>query len=225
MGTAMVWGAGGGIGRALVGALKEQGWAVAGVGRRGSSHRPGPTPALPLAGTPAAGGADYWFEADVGDGFGVQRAVMEAAQEVHEVDLWVYAVGDIVSQPVAEMDERTLARILDANLTGAFRAIHYSLPLLAERAHIVFVGAYSERLRLPGLAAYAAAKAGLEALAVTLAKEERRRRVTVVRPGAVATPLWEKMPMRLPRSASTAEEIAGKILAAHVAGQSGVIDL
>jgi NAD(P)-dependent dehydrogenase (short-subunit alcohol dehydrogenase family) len=168
---------------------------------------------------------DYWVEADVADGFGVQRAVMAAAQEVGEVDLWIYAVGDIVAQPVGEMDEAAWGRILDANLTGAFRAIHYSLPLLGERAHIVFVGAYSERLRLPGLSAYAAAKAGLEALAVALGKEERRRRVTVVRPGAVATPLWEKMPMRLPRSASTPEEIAGRILSAHAEGQSGVIDL
>jgi NAD(P)-dependent dehydrogenase (short-subunit alcohol dehydrogenase family) len=150
---------------------------------------------------------------------------MAAAQEVGEIDLWLYAVGDIAAKPVGAMDEETWDRILDANLTGAFRAIHHSLPLLAEEAHIVFVGAYSERLRLPGLAAYAAAKAGLEALAVALSKEERRKRVTVVRPGAVATPLWEKMPMRLPRSASTPEEIAGKILSAHVGGQSGIIDL
>jgi NAD(P)-dependent dehydrogenase (short-subunit alcohol dehydrogenase family) len=89
----------------------------------------------------------------------------------------------------------------------------------------VFIGAYSERLQLPGLAAYAAAKAGLEAFAVALSKEERRRRVTLVRPGAVDTPLWEKMPVRLPRSASTADEVAAKILHAHREGHSGVLDL
>ena len=70
----------------------------------------------------------------------------------------------------------------------AFLATHFSMPLLAQNAHLVYLGAVSERLRLPGLSAYAAAKAGLEAYAEALKKEERKRRITVVRPGAVATP-------------------------------------
>ena len=57
------------------------------------------------------------------------------------------------------------------------------------------------------------------------AKEERKRRVTVVRPGAVATPLWDKMPVRLPRSAISPAELAAKIMAAHVEGHSGVLDV
>ena len=114
---------------------------------------------------------------------------------------------------------------MDANLTGAFLATHYSVPLLAEDAHLVFLGAYSERLRLPGLAAYAAAKAGLEAFVAALAKEERRRRVTLVRPGAVDTPLWNKMPVRLPRSALTPDDLAQRILAFHEAGSSGILEM
>jgi len=39
------------------------------------------------------------------------------------------------------------------------------------------------------LSAYAATKSGLEAFADSLRKEQRKRRVLVVRPGAVATPL------------------------------------
>ena len=38
---------------------------------------------------------------------------------------------------------------------------------LAERAHLIYLGAYSEKLQLPGLGAYAAAKAGLEAVSYT----------------------------------------------------------
>ncbi|MCB0054898.1 MAG: SDR family NAD(P)-dependent oxidoreductase, partial [Caldilinea sp.] len=99
-------------------------------------------------------------------------------------------------------------RILGANLTGAYLTTQQSLPLLAERAHLVYLGAYSERLQLPGMSAYAAAKAGLEAFAAALAKEQRKHRVTVVRPGAVATPLWEKVPLRLPRTALAPAELA-----------------
>ena len=60
---------------------------------------------------------------------------------------------------------------MTANLSGAYLATHHSLPLLAEDAHLVFLGAVSERLRLPGLSAYAAAKAGLEAFGEALGKE------------------------------------------------------
>jgi hypothetical protein len=49
--------------------------------------------------------------------------------------------------------------------------------------------------------------------------------VTVVRPGAVATPFWDKVPMRLPKDAATPEKVAGRILQAYVDGQSGTLDL
>jgi NAD(P)-dependent dehydrogenase (short-subunit alcohol dehydrogenase family) len=97
--------------------------------------------------------------------------------------------------------------------------------LLAEDAHLFYLGAISERLRLPGLGAYAAAKAGLEAFADTLRKEERRRKVTVVRPAAVATPLWEKVPMRLPAHAMTAKDLAERIIEAYRDGHKGTLDL
>ena len=100
--------------------------------------------------------------------------------------------------------------IIDANLTGAYLSLHYSLDLLAENAHIMFIGAVSERLRLPGLSAYAAAKAGLEAFVEALAKEERKRKVTIIRPGAVNTDFWEKVPFRMPANALPVETVADR---------------
>jgi NAD(P)-dependent dehydrogenase (short-subunit alcohol dehydrogenase family) len=123
------------------------------------------------------------------------------------------------------MAPETWQHIMDANLNGVYVTLHASLPLLSEDAHIVLLGAVSERLRLPGLAAYATAKAGLEAFATVLGKEERRRRVTVVRPAAVETPLWDKVPFRMPAHALAPEELAGRILEAHAAGHKGVLDL
>src|SRR5690606_21453919 len=105
------------------------------------------------------------FHVDLGDAFSVQRATQAAAFEVTAIDVWVYAAGDIAAAPVEDMVPEVWNRILSANLTGAYLAAHYSLPLLAPEAHLFFIGAISERLRLPGLSAYSAAKAGLEALA------------------------------------------------------------
>jgi NAD(P)-dependent dehydrogenase (short-subunit alcohol dehydrogenase family) len=151
---------------------------------------------------------------------------MRRAKEiVEEVDLWVYAIGDIVSLKVEEMSFEDWERILAANLSGAYLAIHHSLPLLASDAHIVFLGAVSERLRLPGLAAYASAKAGLEALATVLRKEQRKQRVTVVRPKAVETSFWEKVPFSLPRGALAPGQIAERILQAYDEGETGILDL
>jgi NADP-dependent 3-hydroxy acid dehydrogenase YdfG len=207
---AMIWGAAGGIGRALTEMLRDAGWQVIAVARDASE--------LDAA-------VDVPIEADISDAFAVQSAVQAASFEVDEVDLWLYAAGDIVSAKVSEIGPGDWRRILDANLSGAYLATHFSLPLLAADAHVFYLGAISERLRLPGLSAYAAAKAGLEAFADALRKEQRGRRVTVVRPGAVATSFWDKVPMRLPKDAATPEKVAGRILQAYVDGQSGTLDL
>lgn len=206
----MIWGAAGGIGRALTQALKDDKWQVIAVAREANG---------------LTVGADIQLEADLSDSFAVQNAVQSASFEVDEIDLWVYAAGDIVSAKVRETAPDAWRRILDANLTGAYLTTHYSLPLLAADAHLFYLGAISERLRLPGLAAYAAAKAGLEAYADALRKEQRGRSVTVVRPGAVATPFWDKVPMRLPNDAATPEKVAQRMLQAYEDNQSGTLDL
>lgn len=210
MTTAMIWGAGGGIGLALTKLLVGEGWTVAAIARQTAALEP-LTP--------------HVFAADVGDERAVAQTVRLLAQEVAGVDLWVYAAGDILAVPVVQMRLADWQRILTANLTGAYLTVQHSLPLLAEKAHLVFLGAVSERLRLPGLSAYATAKAGLEAFADTLRKEQPRLRVTVVRPGAVATALWDKVPLKLPADAATPEQIAGRILQAHRDGHKGVLDI
>jgi NAD(P)-dependent dehydrogenase (short-subunit alcohol dehydrogenase family) len=210
MNTAMIWGANGGIGRALVQRLAADGWTVLAVARE-AGNLESLTP--------------YVYEADVSKPHDVQQAVLAASQESGLVDLWVYAVGDITSAPVRAMEPETWQRILDANLTGVFTTVHYSLPLLAPDAHLFLLGAVSERMRMPGLSAYAAAKAGLEAFGETLRKEARQQKVTVVRPGAVDTPLWQKVPFRMPAGAMPPEALAERILAAYAEGHKGMLDL
>jgi NADP-dependent 3-hydroxy acid dehydrogenase YdfG len=167
---------------------------------------------------------EHLFDVELGEAFSVQSAVTAISQAVSEVDLWVYAAGDIASLRMGEMQPRDWQRLMDANLGGAYLTTHYSLPLLAEQAHLFYIGAVSERMRLPGLAAYAAAKAGLEALAEVVRKETRRK-VSVVRPGAVDTPFWNKVPFKLPPHHLSPEQVAEQVMQAYAAGQQGVLDI
>lgn len=206
----MIWGAAGGIGQALVSELSAGDWRVVAISRHDDSFEDDGV---------------IGIYADVGEPFSVQRAIQEAASEVTEVDLWVYAAGDIVVSAVGELKPEVWNRLLSANLTGAYLATHYSLPLLAANAHMFYVGAISERLRLPGFSAYAAAKAGIEAFADTVRKEQRKLRITTVRPSAVATSFWAKVPVKMPPNAAQPSKIAREMLSAYENGQTGVLEI
>ncbi|MFO7539012.1 MAG: SDR family NAD(P)-dependent oxidoreductase [Chloroflexota bacterium] len=210
MRRALVWGAGGGVGQALTAELAQNGWQVVALGRH--LERVSETAYLTV-------------EADVADDYAVRNGIMAAGMEIETADLYLYCVGDIMAQATADMDLRQWQRILNANLTGAFLTAHHSLPLLTPQAALIFLGAVSERLRLPKLAAYAAAKAGLEAFVEALRKEERRRQVMLIRPAAVATSLWDKVPMKQPADAPSPEKVAKRILKAYHEGHTGQLDL
>ena len=210
MKTALIWGASGGIGRALASRLDREQWTVLGVARN-------PETLQDL--TPHA------FEADVSDPVQIERAIHQVGRVASEVDLWVYAVGFITATKIPEMTPELWNRVLTANLTGAFLTTRASLPILAPRAHLVYLGAQDARLRLPGLTAYAASKAALEAFTVSLAKEQRRRRVTLVRPQAVDTDFWDLVPFKKPAHAMTPEALADRIFEAYREGAKGTLDL
>jgi NAD(P)-dependent dehydrogenase (short-subunit alcohol dehydrogenase family) len=207
MANALIWGGAGGIGGALVRALSADDWHVAAISRKIASSD-----------------ATVALEADVTIAQEIEVAVLEVAQTLGEVDLFAYAVGDIAAGRVATQSSHDWTRILSANLTGAFLATRASLPLLTPNAHLIYIGALPDNVRRPGLAAYAAAKAGLEAFAAVVAKEEPNRRVTIVRPGAVATPLWDKLGTKPPRTAAAPDTLAAEILAAHHSGHQGLLD-
>lgn len=210
MPTAIIWGASGAIATAVATQLTAQNWTVVGVSRH-------PEDIEHIV--------QHAICADVSRDHEVQKAIYEAGIAVDDINLMLYAAGDIAAATTASLTPTDWQRIINANLTGAFLTTHHSLPLLAENSHIIFIGAVSERMRLPRLGAYAAAKAGLEAFADALRKEERRKKVTVVRPGAVATPFWDKVPMTMPKDAAPPEKVAKRIIDAYTEGHSGQLDL
>ncbi|WP_299028430.1 SDR family NAD(P)-dependent oxidoreductase [uncultured Thermanaerothrix sp.] len=207
--TALIWGASGGIGLALVKLLTTKDWQVIAVARKTESL---------TSFTP------HVYEADFSYPGSLQSITAQMIQEGFQVDWWVYAAGDIMVAPVTKMDFEQWQRILSANLSGAYWALHCSVELLNPEASIYFLGAVNERIRLPGLSAYAAAKAGLEAFA-DVTRKELKRSVVVVRPAAVNTPLWKKVPFKMPSNAVAPEVIAAKMWEAYQANYSGYLDL
>ncbi len=211
MKTAMIWGASGGIGRSLTQQLTDAGWEVVAITRYPEKIEEVATVTVELG--------------NVGNAAEIDKAIYTAQFEIDAIDLWVYAIGDITQAKVIDMGADTWQQILGANLTGAYLATKASEPLLQPDAHLFFLGAVSERLQLPSLSAYVAAKAGLEAFVATLAKEQRKRTFTIVRPGAVDTDFWEKVSLRKPKDAADPDKVAQRIITAYENGTKGKLDI
>ncbi|MFB6215201.1 MAG: SDR family NAD(P)-dependent oxidoreductase [Candidatus Bipolaricaulia bacterium] len=210
MKSALVWGSSGGIGSATVEKLVAENWDVLAVSR-----------------SPANFGNSV-TEVEIGDirdPDEVATVADEHQDKLTKVDLWVYAIGDITSTRIADMDPEDWNRITETNLKGSFLTSRYSLPLLKDEAHMVFVGAVSERTQLPGLGAYVSAKAGLESFVEVLGKEERDRTISIVRPEAVDTPFWDKVSFDLPHGAREPEEVADRILEAYEQKEAGEVNI
>jgi NAD(P)-dependent dehydrogenase (short-subunit alcohol dehydrogenase family) len=216
MGQLLLIGADSTIGQAVARAFLEDEWQVLAIGR----HR-----------ARFASGVQWVYTVDdVADA----SQLMQAAQALEAylqslggrlIDVLVYTVGDIAVQKVHEMPFEAWQRVLNANLTGAFVATRVFSRLLSAEPHLFYLGALSEKLILPGLSAYATAKAGLEIWAQVLAKEQPRWKVTVVRPSAVATRFWERVPFRLPAKVLQPEDVALRILEAYYSESKPVLDI
>jgi len=210
MPAALIWGASGGIGSALVHLLKENDWTVFGVARHEEN-------------IPAA--ADHTFPFNAQDPFSIQSAAMLIAQETQGFDLIVYAAGGLVSNPLEKLEPEDWSGTIAANLDGAYLTARSSLNLLNESGQIMFLGAYVDKITLPRMGAYTTAKAGLEKMFVILQKENRKIKMTLVRPPAVDTPFWENAPFKLPDGAMQPEQVAAAILEKYTTGDGGELNL
>jgi 3-oxoacyl-[acyl-carrier protein] reductase len=138
-----------------------------------------------------------------------------------------------------QIDDEAWSRVLETNLSGAFRLTRRALPpMIRQRfGRIVNVASVVGQRANPGQANYAASKAGLEALTRTVACEVARRKVTVnaVAPGLVETELTAGLGDGLldavpARRAGTPEEVAACVRflasdeASYVTGATLTVD-
>lgn len=184
--TALVTGATGGIGEAVVRRLAADGFRVFAGGRRRER--------LERLAAEVGGVAlpfDVTVEAEV-DG---ARAVVERA--AGGLTVLVNAAGVFDLAPVSETGEAVLTRNLDANLRGALNVTRAFLPamLAAGSGLVVHVGSVAGWRAFPGNAAYSASKFGLRGFHEVLLEELRGTgvRACLLEPGAVDTPIWDAL--------------------------------
>ena len=104
-------------------------------------------------------------------------------------DFLVNNAGVGAHTPFAETTEAQFDQMVNIHLKGVFFLTQALLPLIADGGRIVNLSSGLARFALPGYAAYATMKGGVETLTRYLAKElgPRGIRVNVVEPGAIAT--------------------------------------
>ena len=126
-------------------------------------------------------GADaVWFEADVRDGDALARAVEGTVERLGGIDVAVANAGVAAGATVAYAELAALEQVVEINLIGAIATLKLCLPHVTERrGYLLPIASMSAIGPAPGLAAYSASKAGLEAFATALRMEVAHRDVGV----------------------------------------------
>ncbi|ALX20675.1 short-chain dehydrogenase [Bordetella pertussis] len=181
---AVVTGAGGGIGRAIVAALREQGARVVATDLDPQA----------LAQAMRESGQDVDCRAlDVADP-AASRALADAvAQQYGVLDIWVNNAGFMARMPALELDEQTWQRTLDINLKGTFFGAQAAARHMTRQGSgaIINLSSYAGIKPRPNCADYASAKAGVAHLTQCLALEWSPLgvRVNAIAPGFIDTPM------------------------------------
>ncbi|MFW6598551.1 SDR family NAD(P)-dependent oxidoreductase [Propionibacteriaceae bacterium Y2011] len=177
----LVTGAASGIGEATVAACRARGATVAGFD-------------VAEVAEPADDGVRH-FVCSVADEDAVRDRVADAVAWLGGLDSVLHVAGIIIDAQIG-VDELSLAdweTMIGVDLTGAFLVAKHTLPHLARSPHssLVLTGSGAGVHNAHASVSYAAAKGGLNGLAITLEETWRRRGVSVIAllVGSVDTPL------------------------------------
>jgi NAD(P)-dependent dehydrogenase (short-subunit alcohol dehydrogenase family) len=146
------------------------------------------------------------YRADVTVADDRKRLFADLAKDFGKLDIVFANAGISGSTPTGATDEAVFENIVRTNLNGAFFTVNSAAPLLNDNASVIFNGSVHDYIGQAGLAAYAATKGGVVAMARAIAADvaPRNIRVNVVAPGATKTPIWK----RGSRASMSAEESA-----------------
>jgi len=223
--TAIVTGAGSGLGRAVAARLAAEGGTIACLDLIGD--------AVQETARDIGGGARP-YQVDVSDPTSVKEAVTAAARDLGRPSVVVTCAGIGKFANAADMPFEDWARIIGVNLTGTFLVVQAALPYLLDGGGSITTIASNAGLQgVPYGAAYCASKGGVVQLTRSLAAEflSRGVRANCVAPGGIKTPLQRSFELPLggdpehlrrlmtPLGRSKPEEVAS--LVAFIASDEG----
>jgi NADP-dependent 3-hydroxy acid dehydrogenase YdfG len=193
--TAIVTGAGSGIGKGITAALADLGLRVALIGRDREK--------LERARADLERGRDSAFVAacDISDRYALQAVVDQILAAFGAVDVLVCNAGtNVKNRSLEALEPADWDRMIATNLTGAFNLVHAILPSMRLQKNGLVIQVCSIaglRASTLGGAGYSASKFGQAALGICLGREEGARgiRSSVIYPGEVETPILDARPV------------------------------
>ncbi len=195
--TALVTGAGSGMGRSIAETLIRSGFRVALVGRDRAKLE------SVKAGLGEAGADAIVEPADVADRVAIGGIVDRTLKAFGSIDVLVCNAGtNVRKRKLDELDPADWDTMIATNLTGAYNLVHFALPSMIERKKGLVIQICSisgVRASLLGGVGYSASKFGQAALGIGLGREVHGLgiRSTVIYPGEVNTPILENRPVKV----------------------------
>lgn len=187
--VALITGASSGIGYAVARLFAGEGASLVVTARRQSI-----LDAL-VSEIETAGGRAIAIPGDVRDEALAEKLIEAATETYGGLDIAFNNAGIIGEmKPASETSLEEWRDMLDTNLTAGFLGAKYQIPALIKRGggSVIFTSSFvGNTVGMPGMAAYAASKAGLVGLAKALAAEHGSAgvRANALLPGGTDTPM------------------------------------
>ncbi len=139
------------------------------------------------------GGIAHGITADISKSAGVKSLVQGTVEQFGAIDILVHNAGIFPFNPLEEMEDEDWSRVLDTNLTSAFRLTKACTPHIKAQGggRVLFTSSVTgPRTGVAGLTHYGASKAGINGFMRSAAMELAPYGITVngVEPGLVLTP-------------------------------------
>jgi 3-hydroxybutyrate dehydrogenase len=210
--SALITGAGSGIGKSIAEAFAQEGAWVA-ISDINLSTAQAVSKQIN-----SAGGRAIPIQMDVASEDQVNAGLERVVREFGGVDVLVNNAGIQIINPIVDFSFTDWRRLLAIHLDGAFLATRAAMRTMISNGRggtILYMGSIHSHIASPNKSAYVAAKHGIVGLAKAVAKEGAKHgiRSNVICPGFVRTPLVEKqIPEQAQQLGITEEEVIKNVM-------------